>query len=103
MEHVPPPPVALALYRVAQEALTNAERHARAEHAFVRLSAEPGRITLTVKDNGVGFDMEKVDAATDNVHLGLVGMRERVQIVGGALEIMTALGEGTKIVASVPC
>lgn len=103
MEHVPPPPIALALYRVAQEALTNAERHTHAEHAFVQLSAEPGGITLSVKDNGVGFDLEKVEAATDNVHLGLLGMRERVQIVGGALEIMTAPGDGTKIVAWVPC
>lgn len=103
MEHVPPPSIALALCRVAQEALTNAERHAHGDHARVQLSAEPGGITLSVEDNGMGFDMEKVEAATDNVHLGLVGMRERLQIVGGALEITTAPGDGTKIVASVPC
>lgn len=95
-----PPATALALYRVAQEALTNAEHHGHAGHVTLRLSPEPGAISLRIEDDGTGFDVERVDSQADQVHLGLVGMRERMQIIGGTLQIRSALGEGTTIIAT---
>lgn len=93
--------VALALYRVAQEALTNAEHHGKASRVALRLSLGPGAISLRIEDNGTGFDTKKAESETDEVHLGLVGMRERMQLVGGALEIRSAAGHGTAIVATI--
>jgi PAS domain S-box-containing protein len=95
-----PPAAALAFYRVAQEALTNAERHGHASHVTLRLSLEPGVTSLRIEDDGVGFDVQQADSETDQVHLGLVGMRERMQIIGGALQIRSAAGHGTTIIAT---
>ena len=96
------PEVTLALYRVAQEALTNAEHHARAGSVAVRLAFDPGLVTLSVEDDGVGFDPDALSSEDGEGHLGLLGMRERLKVVGGRLEILSAPGRGTTVVASVP-
>lgn len=86
----------ITLYRVAQEALTNAVRHSDASSIAVSHSAGPAEIVLVVSDNGRGFD---VDA--DAAHLGLRGLEERLQRIGGRLEVDASPGEGTTLTATV--
>ncbi len=87
-----------ALYRIAQEALHNVVKHANASHATIRLWREGERIHLSVVDDGSGFDPESVPRG----HLGLIGMRQRVELVGGELQVMSRTRRGTTIEASVP-
>jgi PAS domain S-box-containing protein len=89
----------LCLYRVAQEALTNVARHARAHTASVVLRQIDGGLLLAVKDDGAGFDPGQARARGS---LGLVGMRERLRLVNGTLDVESAPGQGTGIVAWVP-
>jgi len=89
-----PPPVAEALYRVAQEALHNVARHARATRADVNLRCIPEQVSLTIEDNGVGFDTSQAHEG-----LGLVSMQERVMDIGGVLAIESQPGIGTTVVA----
>jgi PAS domain S-box-containing protein len=90
------PEVESAVYRCVQEALTNVSRHARAEHARVAVVEEAGEIALEVADDGVGFDPE---ARMEGV--GIVGMRERVTLVGGRLEVESGAG-GTVVRVQLP-
>ncbi|HEU4494134.1 MAG TPA: PAS domain S-box protein [Rubrobacteraceae bacterium] len=87
-----------ALYRIAQEALHNTVKHARASRAELRLERDAQGITLEVSDDGVGFDPE----ASFPGHLGLKSMRERAARVGGALRIRSTRGEGTSIRVRIP-
>ena len=91
-----------ALFRVAQGALENVERHARAAHVCVRLRSLPGAVRLEVKDNGRSFDVERMETSATNKHLGLVVMRERVEMVGGAFSIESSPGRGTTVRADIP-
>ena len=91
--------LATAAYRIAQEALTNVARHAQATHARVALVRWNGMLTLSVTDDGKGFES---DSQKDAANFGLAGMRERSSLAGGALEIHTLPGEGTEIVFRVP-
>jgi signal transduction histidine kinase len=95
----PSPDAALCLYRVAQEALRNVARHARAKKAEISLRMRDGGVELEVRDNGVGFDPEE----RRGVHsLGHASMRERIHLVRGRLAIRSAPGRGTAVVAWVP-
>jgi signal transduction histidine kinase len=87
--------VALSLYRAAQEGLTNVRRHARASRVDVLLDFQPSEVRLEVKDNGVG-------AVETTGGFGLLGIRERMQLLGGGLEISTGVGKGFCLTASVP-
>ena len=86
------------LYRIAQEALTNAVKHARAQKVMVHLNAEPDHFFLEIKDDGTGFDPTE---ASDGGGLGLQGIKERVQRVNGELTIHSRAGEGTTIKVEV--
>jgi signal transduction histidine kinase len=97
-----PSEVETAVYRVVQEALTNAFRHARANHVRVVLESHVGLATATVQDDGTGFDPEASRDPTSGRRLGLAGMRERVALAGGTLEIRSRPGEGTTVVARFP-
>jgi PAS domain S-box-containing protein len=90
------------LYRVAQEALTNVARHARAHRVEVILERLPDRVCMSIKDDGKSFDVERVRRAKGNGQLGLLGMRERLEMVGGNLVIESAPGKGTTIQAQIP-
>jgi signal transduction histidine kinase len=90
------------LYRVAQEALTNVARHARASRVDVSIQKLPRAVGLTIKDNGKSFQVERVLHAKKNKRLGLLGMRERVEMVGGSLRVESAPGKGTTIRAEIP-
>ena len=93
-----PPRVEVALYRICQEALTNVARHAEARRVTVRLVATPRQVQLTIEDDGLGFDAS--DTAEDR-H-GLVGMNERARMLGGALDLSTSPGAGTRVRVTVP-
>jgi two-component system sensor histidine kinase UhpB len=96
-------PRAVACFRIVQEALTNAIRHARAQSVRVRLDLEPGVLLLEVADDGAGFDLEaKRSHAAQGGSLGLLSMEERAHLLGGALEIHTRVGGGTRVTARVP-
>jgi signal transduction histidine kinase len=92
------PEVETALYRIAQEALTNVAKHAGAEHVSVVVTRRDGSVTVVVEDDGRGFGA----AGGDSGGLGLVGMKERVGLLGGRLAIESTEGSGTTIVAEVP-
>ena len=89
-----------ALFRIAQEAVTNVVRHATARTVTVALTAEDGRVVLDVVDDGRGFDPEH--RAISSRRLGLVSMRERAADLGGSLSIVSAPGAGTTVHAEVP-
>ncbi len=94
-----PADAALCLYRVAQEALGNVARHARAGHVTVALRRADDGCELEVRDDGVGFEPE---ARRGGPSLGHASMRERVWLVGGRLDIRSAPGRGTSVSARVP-
>ena len=88
-----------ACFRVAQEALTNVVRHARAQTVSVELDRTPEVLHLVVRDDGIGFD---VVTAQQGASLGLLGMRERVALLGGELDCKSAPGRGTEVHAFFP-
>ena len=95
--------VETALYRIAQEALTNAARHAGARHVSVILEQRGSRALLIVEDDGEGFDVAQVRASVqERGRLGLYGMEERASLVGGRLTVESAPGSGTTVVVEVP-
>jgi signal transduction histidine kinase len=87
-----------AIYRVAQEALHNVVKHARARHVQLRLAIEGGALTLEVQDDGAGFD----PSGEFPGHMGLTSMRERVGRLAGEIEITSAPRQGTRVRARVP-
>jgi signal transduction histidine kinase len=97
------PEVELSLFRVAQEALTNAWKHAQAPTVDMELRFDAAAVRLTVCDRGRGFRIpERLEALTEAGHFGLVGMHERLQLAGGELQLLSRVGEGTTITATVP-
>jgi signal transduction histidine kinase len=87
----------MALYRIAQEALQNVVKHADASVVTVRLTSEDDNVRLVVADNGGGFNEDAVDGAHDRSRYGLVGMRERAELIGARLKVMSRPGEGTRV------
>ena len=92
-----PPGAQQALFRVAQEALANVARHARATHLEVALASVEGRLKLTVEDDGTGFDPGHADAG-----MGIRNMRERAAEFGGVFELASSPGGGTRLSAAIP-
>ncbi len=100
-----PPDVELAVFRIAQEAVTNAERHAAAGKLAVSLDFDDAGLRLHVEDDGVGFvrDPARDAGDTGDGHsLGLPGMQERARLVGGRLIVRSLPGQGTSVEALVP-
>ena len=97
------PDLAIACFRVVQEALTNVVRHAAARHVWIELSQSDSVLELVVRDDGVGFDVAAAqEQAGRRGRLGLLGMAERVQILGGRLDVESQPGRGARIRASFP-
>lgn len=90
------------LYRVAQEALTNIARHAQAHWVTVQLHKHGGAIEMEITDDGQGFAVERVWSGQPDKRLGLLGMRERIQMVGGQFEIDSSPQQGTTVHAEIP-
>ncbi|HEY7016889.1 MAG TPA: sensor histidine kinase, partial [Gaiellaceae bacterium] len=92
-----PREVETAIYRVVQEALTNVVKHARASRVSVLLTRDGGRIKAVIEDDGTGFE-----AASDGDGIGLIGMRERVELLNGTLTVESSATSGTTVAAEVP-
>jgi len=95
--------VDICLYRVLQGALTNVARHAQANHVRVALAREANTIRLSVEDDGQGFDRQaRTSAPTYGQGIGLLGMEERLRLLGGWLDLESKSGEGTRLAAYIP-
>ena len=94
-------PLKITVYRLIQEALNNAYRHATGAELRVHVYVDEGQLVLEISDRGPGFHPEQVGEWDG--HLGLRGMRERVESLGGKFEIRSQIGKGTMIIASLPC
>jgi signal transduction histidine kinase len=97
-----PLPVKISLYRILQEALSNAARHGQARNHSVTLSYDGRRIAMQVCDDGQGFDVAAVMQRPLAGHFGLEGMRERVHLLGGSFSIESTPGRGTRVRVEVP-
>lgn len=97
-----PLPVKISLYRILQEALSNAVRHGQARQHMVALRREPHCLVMEVADRGRGFDVDEVLNRPTDKHFGLEGMRERVLLLGGSFSIESRPGVGTKVQVRVP-
>jgi signal transduction histidine kinase len=88
----------LALYRIAQEALTNIVKHSQAAEAELRMDFDDSQILMEIVDHGIGFDMPKspTDFAPSG-HFGLLGIRERADLIGARLEVDSSSGKGTRL------
>ncbi len=94
------PEVETVLYRVAREALTNVEKHAKASRVWLSLVGERSRVRLEVRDDGVGFDPAAAADRSGRDHYGLLGMRERVELAGGTWSLVTGPGRGVTVQAA---
>lgn len=91
------------VYRIAQGAVTNVAKHARARNVWLSTRRASRHFTLSVRDDGCGFDPTSVlSDPDDRVGIGLFGMKERASLVGGSVDIRSAIGRGTRIVVRVP-
>ncbi|SFQ60924.1 Histidine kinase-, DNA gyrase B-, and HSP90-like ATPase [Priestia endophytica DSM 13796] len=93
-----PPKLEVALFRLAQESITNAIKHADANYVTVKIEVCDSQVILIVKDDGKGFEVEEKKEQS----FGIMGMKERVEILDGKLEINSAIGKGTKVMIIVP-
>jgi len=91
-----------ALFRVAQEALTNVARHARAKRVDIRIQRRADTVHMRIKDNGKSLDVHKVMHSGRIRHLGLLGMKERAEMLGGTFDIQSSPGKGTTIHVTIP-
>ena len=90
------------LFRVAQEALTNVIRHARATVIKIVIGKIPSAIRMDIGDNGKSFPVQKILSGKNPKRLGLIGMKERMEMVGGSLTIESEPGKGTTVRATIP-
>ncbi|MGH9264539.1 MAG: GAF domain-containing sensor histidine kinase [Acidimicrobiales bacterium] len=97
-----PAHVEVALYRIAQEALQNVVKHAEASTVMVRLVADEHGVRLMVSDDGKGFDPDSLDGAEDRHSYGLVGIRERAELIGASLHLTSRPGTGTTLDVVLP-
>lgn len=91
-----------ALYRIAQEALNNVARHSQADRVTVSIRRFPNAVCMQIHDNGKSFDVERILYVGKSKRMGLLGMRERVEMFGGKFTIESAPGQGTTIHAQIP-
>jgi signal transduction histidine kinase len=95
--------VELVLFRIAQEALSNVRRHSRATNVEVVVKFNERKVGITIRDNGKGFTLpETIGDLLKEGRFGLVGMQERIQLLGGSLNIESAPGKGTSIKVEAP-
>ena len=98
-------PIKIALYRIVQEALSNAFRHAGVTEQWVNIICDEANVTLQIRDNGRGFEPPPLDgpqATEREEHIGLRGMRDRVKLLGGTFKLVSQPGQGTAITVKIP-
>jgi signal transduction histidine kinase len=91
-----------ALFRITQEALANVARHAKADRVRIRIHLQGEHVHMSIKDNGKSFNVERVMGSGKVRHLGLLGIKERAQMLGDTLEIQSAPGKGTDVCVAIP-
>jgi signal transduction histidine kinase len=96
------PEVETALFRMCQEAMSNVARHAQASQALVQVGVEDGQVVIDIEDDGKGFDREAVSRRDGRRPWGLLGIRERAEILGGVATVESEPGQGTHVVVRVP-
>ena len=97
------PETELALFRIVQEALSNVRRHSQALQVVTTVEFDEGRTRITIEDDGEGFEVpERTGDLVATGKLGLIGMRERAQLLGGTLTVRSELGKGTTVIVEVP-
>lgn len=97
-----PTGIEAVLYRVVQEALKNASKHARARTSTIRLWRAEGFVCCSIEDDGTGFDQSDISSGKVPRGLGLLGIQERVRVLGGGYEIQSTPGQGTKLKVRIP-
>ncbi len=97
-----PPAMETALYRIVQEALTNAMKHAQAKSVTIQFSRVDESICCSIRDDGVGFDVRSTRAPGSASGLGLIGIQERLNAMGGTLRILSSPGQGTNLLIRLP-
>ena len=98
-----PEEVKIALYRILQESLNNAWKHAQAQEVLITLDLQPDKVTLAIHDDGQGFEVPShLEGPIKDGHLGLIGMRERATKVGGSFEVESEPGEWTRVLVQIP-
>ena len=96
--------IEIVIFRIVQEAFTNISKHACASNIYLSLENKKSKVCVLIKDNGKGFNIKNIsDFEELSKGLGLIEMRERIEIVGGSLEIKSSLGEGTQLLIEIPC
>jgi signal transduction histidine kinase len=95
------PETQMEIFRIVQEALTNARKHSKASHVQVKFEAEDGRVSIVIQDDGHGFAPENLEMAYGQ-HFGLQFMQERAGQLGGLLQVQSTLGKGTQVMLEVP-
>ena len=96
------PALELTVFRLSQEALTNVDKHARAHSAAIRVAFDDGQVRVAISDDGQGFTPEQAQARAQAGHLGLIGLRERVTLAGGELDVESEPGRGTTLRFTFP-
>ncbi|MDD4766646.1 MAG: sensor histidine kinase [Desulfotomaculaceae bacterium] len=94
--------VEVALFRIIQEIVSNIHKHACAKNSVIKIEMINNRVNIQVRDDGKGFDLDEVMANKEREGYGLLGIQERVQLLNGEINIVTAPGKGTSIIISVP-
>jgi signal transduction histidine kinase len=97
-----PSGIEAVLYRVVQEALKNTSKHAYAHNSRIRLWRVPGFVCCSIEDDGTGFNQNDISSGKLPRGLGLLGIQERLQVLGGSCEIQSASGQGTKVNVKIP-
>jgi signal transduction histidine kinase len=97
-----PSAIETTLYRIVQEALTNAVKHAKAKNLWIRAWKEKLAVCCAIRDDGRGFDLSQIQATAHRKGLGLIAMQERVSAIGGTLRIESRPGQGAELFIRVP-
>lgn len=92
----------VAVFRIVQEALNNINKHADARRAMIKLEVLPGRVNISITDDGCGFEIDPFQNDTNMDCFGLLGMRERVELLEGQMKISSIAGKGTEIFVTIP-
>jgi two-component system, NarL family, sensor histidine kinase DegS len=97
------PEIDTALFRSVQEAVNNIARHSGADNALIEIDRTTDALRIEIEDDGVGFDLGAVTSTPDSGRgLGLLGLRERIELLGGTATIDSSPGDGTRVTLSVP-
>lgn len=96
------PEIEIAVFRIVQEAITNIVKYSKATNASLTISFTDNNLSVTIEDNGIGFDMVNTLNNPDKRGLGLLGMRERAELIGGSFTLWSLQGNGTRIVVDIP-